>query len=63
MEKRDVVIIGGGASGVALAINLKKVNPNVDMNIFKSLENVNLDTVIAYRKNGEMHSFLDEYDK
>lgn len=42
---------------------LKKVNPNVDMNIFKSLENVNLDTVIAYRKNGEMHSFLDEYDK
>ena len=43
--------------------DLKKVNPNVDMNIFKSLENVNLDTVIAYRKNGEMHSFLDEYDK
>ena len=42
---------------------LKKVNPNVGMNIFKSLENVNLDTVIAYRKNGEMHSFLDEYDK
>lgn len=42
---------------------LKKVNPNVDMNIFKSLENVNLDTVIAYRKNGKMHSFLDEYDK
>ena len=42
---------------------LRKVNPNVDMNIFKSLENVNLDTVIAYRKNGVMHSFLDEYDK
>ena len=42
---------------------LKQVNPNVDMNIFKSLENVNLDTVIAYRKDGEMHSFLEEYDK
>ena len=42
---------------------LKQVNPNVDMNIFKSLENVNLDTVIAYRKDGKMHSFLDEYDK
>ncbi len=42
---------------------LKKINPNVDMNIFKSLENVNLDTVIAYRKDGKMHSFLDEYDK
>ena len=43
--------------------DLKKANPNVDMNIFKSIENVNLDTVIAYRKNGKMHSFLDEYDK
>ena len=43
--------------------DLKKVNPNVDMNIFKSIENVNLDTVIAFRKNGKMHSFLDEYDK
>ena len=42
---------------------LKQVNPNVDMNIFKSLENVNLDTVIAYRKDGKMHSFLEEYDK
>lgn len=42
---------------------LKKVNPNIDMNIFKSMENVNLDTVIAYRKDKEMHSFLDEYDK
>lgn len=42
---------------------LKKVNPNVDMNIFKSIENVNLETIIAYRKNGELHSFLEEYDK
>ena len=43
--------------------DLKKVNPNVDTNIFKSIENVNLDTVIAYRKDGVMHSFLEEYDK
>ena len=42
---------------------LKKINPNVDMNIFKSIENVNLETIIAYRKNGELHSFLEEYDK
>ena len=32
-----------------------------DANIFKSVENVNLDTVIAYKKNGERHHFLEEY--
>ena len=40
---------------------LKKKNPFVEANIFKSVENVNLDTVVAYKKNGERHHFLDEY--
>ena len=40
---------------------LKKTNPFVEGNIFKSVENVNLDTVIEYKKNGERHSFLDTY--
>lgn len=31
-------------------------------NIFKSIENVNLSTVIAYKKDGVKHSFLEEYD-
>src|SRR5574344_2212491 len=42
---------------------LRKVNPNVDHNIFTSMTNVNLDTVLGYKKNKEVHSFLDEYDK
>lgn len=42
---------------------LKQVNPYVEGNIFKSVENVNLDTVIAYKQKGEKHSFLDRYDK
>ena len=29
---------------------------------FRSVENVNIDTVIAYKKKGQRHSFLDEYD-
>lgn len=41
---------------------LKEVNENVENNIFKSIENVNIDTVIAYKKNGVTHSFLDEYE-
>ena len=40
---------------------LKKDNRYVEYNIFKSVENVNLDTLIAYKKNGVRHHFLDEY--
>ncbi len=41
--------------------DMKKVNPYVEGNIFKSVENVNLDTVVEYKKNGIRHSFLEEY--
>ena len=41
---------------------LKQVNPYVEGNIFKSVENVNLDTVVAYKQNGVRHHFLDDYD-
>ena len=42
---------------------LKQVNPYVEGNIFKSVENVNLDTVVAWKQHGEKHHFLDAYDK
>ena len=42
---------------------LKKVNPNVDNNIFKALDNVNLNCVIGTKKNGLYHSFLETYQK
>ena len=42
---------------------MKKKNPFVEGNIFKSVENVNLDTVVCYKKDGERHWFLDDYDK
>ena len=41
---------------------LKQVNPYVEGNIFKSVENVNLDTVVAYKQNGVRHHFMDDYD-
>ena len=41
---------------------LKEVNPNIDTNIFKSIHNVNLETVIGYRKGNEYKSFLDDYN-
>lgn len=45
-----------------LIAELKKTNPFVEGNIFKSVENVNLDTVVGYKAQGVRHNFLDTYD-
>mgnify|MGYP004515650379 FL=1 len=42
---------------------LKQKNPFVEGNIFKSVENVNLDTVVEYKMGGVRHNFLERYDK
>lgn len=42
---------------------LKEVNPFIEANIFRSVQNVNLSTVIAYKKDGVTHNFLDDYDE
>ena len=42
---------------------LKEINPYVESNIFKSVENVNLSTVIAYKKDGVTHRFTEWYGK
>ena len=39
-----------------------EANPNADINVFRSMENVNLDCVLGYTKNGEKYDFLDEYE-
>ena len=41
---------------------MKKTNPFVEQNIFKSVENVSLKTVIAYKDDETRHHFLDTYD-
>ena len=46
-----------------LIARLKKVNPYVEGNIYKSVETVNLDTIVAYKQKGVKHHFLDEYDR
>jgi len=45
-----------------LIATMKESNPYVEGNIFKSVENVNLATIIAYKKDGVKHHFLDDYD-
>ena len=44
-----------------LIAELKKTNPYVEANIFNSVSNVNLSTVIAYKEDGIKHHFLDRY--
>lgn len=41
---------------------LAKKEPVIESNIFKSVENVNLSTIVAYKKDGVRHHFLDGYD-
>ena len=42
---------------------LKQKNPQVESNIFNSVLEVNLDTVIGFKKGGIAHSFLDDYEE
>lgn len=46
----------------SLIKELSEINPFVEGNIFKSVENVNLNTIIAYKQDGKVHHFLDTYD-
>lgn len=46
-----------------LVKHLRELNPDIDYNIFKSLDNINLNCVLGTKKNGVYKSFMDEYDK
>ena len=41
---------------------MKKGYDKIDINIFNSVQNVNLDTIISYRRGDEFHHFLEDYD-
>jgi len=45
----------------ALIRNLKKTNPDIEKNIFNSIHRANVDTMVGYKQNGVLRSFLDEY--
>lgn len=42
---------------------MRQINREIDYNIFKSMDNVNLNCVLGTKKNGEYKSFLDEYNE
>ena len=43
--------------------NLRKINPYIDYNIFKSMENINLNQILGYKNENKKYFFLDDYDK
>lgn len=45
-----------------LIAQFRKTNPFIETNIFKSVYNVNLRTVIEYQYKGKRYNFLDTYD-
>lgn len=42
--------------------DLRKINPYIEFNIFKAMENINLTQVLGYKKNSDKYYFLDDYD-
>ncbi len=47
----------------SLIAELKKTNPNVEMNLFRSMYNVNTETFIGLKDRKGKHSFLDTYEE
>ncbi len=43
--------------------SLKQKYDNIDVNIFNSVKNVNLDTIISYKRKENYHHFLDDYNQ
>ncbi len=46
-----------------LISEFRKKNKYIDTNIFRSAQNVNLDTIISYRRGEKFYSFLDDYEE
>ena len=46
-----------------LIAELKVENDNIENNIFQSIHNVQLDTLVEYKTDGKRNSFLDKFEK
>ena len=44
-----------------LVKELKKKNPRVDQNIYKALDNINMNCILGWHKDGDKHSFVEDY--
>ena len=61
--EREEEHAGARAATKQLVRHLREINPQADYNIFQSLHHVNLNMLPGWQKNGETHSFLEEYSE
>ena len=61
--REDGVPISKRMETKLLIKRLKESNPMADRNIMNSIHNVSLDTLISYKQDGRIHSFLERYDR
>jgi tRNA(Ile)-lysidine synthase TilS/MesJ len=57
---------GGGSKRQEMKVLIKKfrqTNPSIDMNIFRSVHDINLRTIIGYHDKDKSYNFLDDYDQ
>lgn len=57
---------GGGSKRQEMKNLIKKfrqINPHIEMNIFRSVHDINLETVIGYHKKEKSYQFLVDYEK
>ncbi|MBR5437403.1 MAG: tRNA 2-thiocytidine biosynthesis protein TtcA [Clostridia bacterium] len=62
-EQSDKELLSKRKEMKELISSFRKINSNIEMNIFRSVHNVNLETVIGYHKGEEKYKFLDDYDE
>jgi len=57
--------VGGGKRKEMkeLIAQFRRVSPKIEQNIFASVENINLETIISYRDKNGIRSFLDGYEE
>ena len=63
VKNNDTVIIRTHGIPKNELKDLRKLNPDIDYNIYKSTTNVNLDCVLGYKDENGKHSFLEWYDE
>lgn len=61
-EKSSIENISKRKEIKELISQLREVYPSVDKNIFKSMDNVNLNCVLGYSKNGIRTEFVEDYN-
>lgn len=56
---------GGGSKRQEMKTLIKRfrqINPKIEMNIFKSVENVDLNNIIGFHDNNMQYNFMEDYD-